>query len=160
MDDLNILLKTVEEKLLSKNCMLITVESCTGGGLAAAVTSRAGSSRWFDRSWITYSNQAKSEMVNVPMSLIEDKGAVSKEVAMSMTAGALQNTLGDRLAVSITGIAGPDGGSARKPVGTVFMSWQTRSQVVVKKFNFAGDRGNKRALAIESALLGILEINP
>ena len=140
--------------------MLITVESCTGGGLAAAVTSRAGSSRWFDRSWITYSNQAKSEMVNVPMSLIEDKGAVSKEVAMSMTAGALQNTLGDRLAVSITGIAGPDGGSARKPVGTVFMSWQTRSQVVVKKFNFAGDRGNIRALAIESALLGILEINP
>ena len=160
MDNLNSLLKTVEEKLLSTNCMLITVESCTGGGLAAAVTSRAGSSRWFDRSWITYSNQAKSEMVNVPMSLIEDKGAVSKEVAMSMTAGALQNTLGDRLAVSITGIAGPDGGSARKPVGTVFMSWQTRSQVVVKKFNFAGDRGNIRALAIESALLGILEINP
>jgi len=144
--------------LLAQNTYVATAESCTGGGLAALLTSQAGSSAWFDRSFVTYSNAAKTEMLGVPAELIDEHGAVSEPVARAMATGALANSHAD-LTVAITGIAGPDGGSADKPVGTVWFAWAKTGQPTMSEVQcFAGDRAGVQQVAITYALNGLIQI--
>lgn len=130
---------------------LALAESCTGGMIAARVTARAGSSRYFLEGNVTYSNEAKTRMLGVPAELILAKGAVSAEVAVAMAQGA-RRAAGSDLALSVTGIAGPDGGSPEKPVGTVFMAVADASSCRVEKYNFQGDRDRVRSIACFTAL--------
>lgn len=131
---------------------VVTAESCTGGWLAQCITDIAGSSAWFDRGFVSYSNAAKSDMLNVRTETIAAFGAVSAEVAVQMTQGALQNSLAD-YAIAITGIAGPTGGSILKPVGTVYIAWQKKAQAPqVTREHFNGDRHEIRRQAVYKAL--------
>lgn len=140
------------KRLKSLNWQLALAESCTGGAIAQAVTDVAGSSAWFDRGFVTYSNAAKVDMLGVKQTTLNTVGAVSQETALEMVAGALAHSHAD-LALAVTGIAGPDGGSAEKPVGTVFIGWQRRghSGVCVKQC-FAGDRHAVRQQVVEFCL--------
>jgi nicotinamide-nucleotide amidase len=117
--------ENLSQYLLKSNALIATAESCTGGWLAQCITSIAGSSAWFDRGFITYSNQAKMDMLGVKAETLAQFGAVSAEVAMQMTAGALQYSVAD-YAIAITGIAGPTGGSLEKPIGSVYIAWQKK----------------------------------
>jgi len=145
--------------LLAKGFKIALAESCTGGLLAAQLTSLAGSSDWFERGFVTYSNQAKEESIGVPKEFIERYGAVSEEVARAMSKGVLKNSLA-QVSVAITGIAGPGGGSANKPVGMVCFAWgilvndqiQTRSQTK----HFSGDRQSIREQACVYAIESLL----
>ena len=138
--------------LLSKGQILATAESCTGGMVAAAITDIAGSSAVFDRGFVTYSNAAKNEMLGVPKKLLETFGAVSEQVAMSMAAGAISHSAAT-IAIAITGIAGPTGGSETKPVGLVhFAVTQRRGKIFADKQIFEGDREQVRAKARDHAL--------
>ena len=131
---------------------IVTAESCTGGLIAAAITDIAGSSVVFDRGFVTYSNEAKAEMLGVPMVLIEQYGAVSKPVAEAMAQGAIEHS-NAQLAVSVTGVAGPGGGSADKPVGTVWIGLCQRGMKPIATHHlFAGDRAAVRAKTVETAL--------
>ncbi len=143
--------------LLSNGQRLATAESCTGGWAAQCLTSIAGSSEWFDRGFITYSNQAKQEMLGVESSTLEQHGAVSEAVAAAMATGALHNSRAD-WALSITGIAGPGGGSPDKPVGTVCFGWAgPDGQISVRTCRFGRSREEIRAQSVDCALNGILE---
>ncbi|BCG63717.1 MAG: nicotinamide-nucleotide amidase [Methyloprofundus sp.] len=138
--------------LQQSSTSIVTAESCTGGWIAQSITDIAGSSAWFDRGFITYSNSAKTDMLAVPAEIIAQFGAVSAEVAGLMTAGALQHSTAD-YAIATTGIAGPTGGTAQKPVGTVYLAWQQRGQpavVILKKFK--GNRAQVRMQAVYTAL--------
>ena len=142
---------------------LVTVESCTGGGIAQAITSIPGSSGWFDRGLVTYTNQSKHDLAGVPMEMIESHGAVSQEVAEAMAIGGVINSQAD-IAVSVTGIAGPDGGSPEKPVGTVWFAWSRRAtpypEVIDSQCRlFGGDREQVRRQSIVYALQTILTLN-
>ncbi|OGT30226.1 MAG: hypothetical protein A3E87_00610 [Gammaproteobacteria bacterium RIFCSPHIGHO2_12_FULL_35_23] len=122
------IIKFAEEagrKLLASKQMLVTAESCTGGGVAYAITSIAGSSAWFDRGLVTYSNIAKEELLNVSSATLITEGAVSKQTAIEMALGALENNYAT-VSLSITGIAGPGGGTPSKPVGTVWFAWANK----------------------------------
>jgi nicotinamide-nucleotide amidase len=130
---------------------MATAESCTGGLIAAACTGLAGSSDWFDRGWVTYSNAAKSQLLGVPADLIERHGAVSEPVARAMALGARERA-GVQVAVAVTGIAGPDGGSADKPVGTVWFGWCAGDRVWTAQQCFSGDRAAVRAQTVAYAL--------
>lgn len=142
--------------LVAKGLALAIAESCTGGLLAAAMTERPGASTVFERGFVTYSNQAKTDMLDVPAALIEEKGAVSAEVAEAMAAGALKQSSAD-LAVAITGIAGPDGGSAERPVGLVFISVaKTNAAPGVKEYRFHGNREDIRRQAAAAALTDLI----
>ncbi len=133
------------------------VESCTGGWIAQTLTSEAGSSSWFECGFVTYSNQSKQELVGVCEDTLEQHGAVSRAVAREMAAGGLRCSQAD-LAVAVTGIAGPDGGTEEKPAGTVWIAWADRSGGRLERyFLFAGDRRTVRILTVESALSGLLE---
>ena len=134
------LAESLGAKLLERQWQLTLAESCTGGGIAQAITDVAGSSAWFDRGFVTYSNAAKEDMLGVPSSALASFGAVSQETALAMVAGALAHSAAD-LAIAVTGIAGPGGGSEEKPVGTVFIAWQLRGHegACVRK-QFSGDR--------------------
>jgi len=136
---------------------IVTAESCTGGWLSQAITDIAGSSAWFDRGFITYSNAAKVEMLNVNEQTLATHGAVSAETAQEMTAGALQHSLAD-YAIAITGIAGPSGGSLDKPIGMVYFSIQKRNKpaFTIVEF-FTGNREAVRHQAVYKALQLILE---
>lgn len=128
------------EKLTSCGWQLALAESCTGGAIAKAVTDVPGSSGWFDRGFVTYSNAAKVDMLGVSQATLNTKGAVSEETALQMVAGALAHSVAD-LTMAVTGIAGPDGGTSEKPVGTVFIAWQVRGQPgCCVKQRFFGDR--------------------
>ncbi len=137
--------------LLSDKRMLATAESCTGGLIAAACTDLAGSSDWFERGFVTYSNQAKAEMLGVAAQLIESHGAVSEAVARAMAQGALQQSRA-QVSVAVTGVAGPGGGSADKPVGTVWFAWGLPSGITSEVQHFAGDRAAVRAATVAHAL--------
>ena len=131
---------------------IATAESCTGGWVAQSITDIAGSSAWFDRGFVTYSNSAKTDMLAVPTEIIAQFGAVSSEVAGLMTTGALQHSVAG-YAIATTGIAGPTGGTAQKPIGTVYLAWQQRGQpavVILKKFK--GTREQVRIQAVYTAL--------
>ncbi|RLA18824.1 MAG: damage-inducible protein CinA [Gammaproteobacteria bacterium] len=149
-------LKLAAERLgayLSENhSKIVTAESCTGGWLGECITEIAGSSAWFDRGFITYSNESKVDMLAVHSETIKKYGAVSAEVARQMTQGALQNSLAD-YAIAITGVAGPTGGSPEKPVGTVYIAWQKRTQPAqVTLENYSGNRQEIRRQAVYTAL--------
>ena len=118
---------------------LATAESCTGGWIAKCCTDRAGSSAWFDRGFVSYSNEAKHEMLGVENAVLKDAGAVSREVALQMAAGA-RSRAGTDIAVAVTGIAGPDGGSADKPVGSVWFAWALEDRAEAELLQFPGDR--------------------
>ncbi len=136
---------------------LATAESCTGGWVAQVVTSIAGSSEWFERGFVTYSNAAKQEMLGVNAETLARFGAVSAEAAIEMAKGALMHNQ-SQISVAITGIAGPEGGSEDKPVGTVWFAWAGggRSPVAVCE-HFEGHRGSVRRQAVETALRGLIE---
>lgn len=152
------LLLRLGAQLVRQNKMLVTAESCTGGGIAYAMTSLAGSSRWFERGFVTYSNSAKSEQLSVANEIISRYGAVSEEVAAAMAAGALRHSHAD-LGVAVTGIAGPDGGTPGKPVGTVCFGWSIRdSDTRTTRVLFEGNRQQVREQSILMAIQGLLDI--
>jgi nicotinamide-nucleotide amidase len=143
--------------LLADRLKLATAESCTGGWVSQCLTAIAGSSAWFERGFVTYSNTAKQEMLGVPEATLEAHGAVSQPVAVAMAEGALRHSRAD-WALSITGIAGPDGGSAEKPVGTVCFAWSGRNAgTTTETRHFAGDRPAVRAQSVAYVLAGLLE---
>jgi nicotinamide-nucleotide amidase len=152
-DAVEALVADVAAALQRRGWQLATAESCTGGGIAAACTDRAGSSAWFDRGFVTYSNAAKRELLGVPEALLEAHGAVSAEVAAAMAAGALARSDAD-VAVAVTGVAGPTGGSADKPVGTVWIAAACRHAAApaAARHRFDGDRRAVRAATVEAAL--------
>ena len=152
------LTQTLGEKFLKQNIILTTVESCTGGLLAAQLTNIPGSSTWFDRGFITYSNQSKVDCVKVKEVTINKYGAVSQQTANEMALGAIKNSQGN-LGLSITGIAGPSGGSKMKPVGTVFFSIAKKQNVIFEhQAFFDGNRVNIREKALLFALNQLLAL--
>lgn len=138
-------------RFLSQKQILVTAESCTGGGIAYAITSIPGSSQWFDCGFITYSNQSKSDILKIPEILIRQHGAVSIEVAAAMAKNALMISNGT-IAIATTGIAGPDGATPKKPVGTVCFGLANNQQVYTDLQLFSGDRESIRKQSIEHAL--------
>ena len=157
MDRVTRLAAQVGEHLSSAGDVLVTAESCTGGWLAQAVTSIAGSSGWFERGFVTYSNAAKCELLGVPSSVLERHGAVSEATVEAMARGALAASHAN-VAVSVSGIAGPAGATPDKPVGTVCVAWaRTDGRVRSVRRLFAGDRTEVRRQATELALSGLLE---
>lgn len=153
------LVQRLADQLLTHKIMLATAESCTGGGIAQALTALAGSSRWFDSGFVTYSNTAKQKMLGVPSNLFEPgaAGAVSEETVRAMTAGAIANSAAE-IAVAVSGVAGPDGGSENTPVGTVWIAWQLRGQGRAQRFHFPGGRQDVRTAAVEASLSGLLKL--
>ena len=158
MENLLDLAATTGQLLLARNESLTLAESCTGGGLACAVTEIAGSSAWFERGFVTYSNAAKTELLGVPEITIERHGAVSEATARAMAEGALAHSPA-HWAVAITGIAGPAGGSADKPVGTVCFAWAGRDLGCQAQTRcFSGDRSAVRAQSVAYALRGLIHL--
>ena len=144
--------ETLAAILLKNHWRLTTAESCTGGLVAASLTNLAGSSEWFERGYVTYSNDAKSEDIGVDAHLIQDHGAVSEQVAKAMAIGAKQSS-NSNIALSITGIAGPTGGSKEKPVGTVCFAWALNNDQVFSETKlFPGERSDIRTQASTFAL--------
>lgn len=144
--------------LLARRWKLATAESCTGGLIAAACTSLAGSSDWFERGVVTYSNDAKTELLGVPAELIVQQGAVSAEVARAMAEGTLAHTPAD-LSVAVTGVAGPGGGTAAKPVGTVWMALAQRGQPAkAVLLQLGGGRSDVREQTVDAALHALIAL--
>ena len=144
--------------LKARGMMLATAESCTGGGVAAAITGIAGSSGWFERGFVTYSNEAKQDMLGVSAATLIAYGAVSEQVAVEMATGALLHS-GAQVAVAVTGIAGPGGGSADKPVGTVCFAWAQRGAAArVQTRSFTGNRASVRRQSVAAALRGLIAL--
>ncbi len=151
------LIAELADRLMATSTRVTTVESCTGGGIAFALTGMAGSSNWFERGLVTYSNQAKSDLAAAPMALIITHGAVSEEVAAAMAAGG-QDRADVDYCMSVTGIAGPGGGSVGKPVGTVCFGWVGQRRVPqTDTALFDGDRRDVREQSIDFALRGLLD---
>lgn len=145
------------EKLQALSADITTAESCTGGLIAAALTEVPGSSAWFRQGVVTYSNEAKSSLLDVPADIFERDGAVSEACVRAMVVGALEKS-GARAAVSVSGIAGPDGGSVDKPVGTVWIGWALGNRVKAECFVFPGTRRSVREQAVFYTLRGIIEL--
>ena len=143
------------EILQERGWMMATAESCTGGLIAGACTDLSGSSNWFERGFVTYSNADKSEMLGVAPDLIEAHGAVSEAVARAMAHGALRHSRAE-VSVAVTGVAGPTGGSVDKPVGTVWFGWATPAGVFAERQRFDGDRAAVRQATVAHALAGLL----
>ena len=155
IDDLS---RQIGEACVRAHLIVAAAESCTGGGVGEAITRTAGSSAWFDRGFVTYSNEAKVDLLGVRQETIGSHGAVSEAVAREMAIGALHQSNAD-LAVAVTGIAGPDGGTAAKPVGLVWFAWAALGGEVRTKFEvFGGDRAAIREQAVIEALKGLVEL--
>ena len=154
---MNELTQKVGAALKERGLMLVTAESCTGGWVAMEVTAIAGSSDWFERGYVTYSNAAKREALGVAEETLERHGAVSEQTAREMAAGALKNGRG-QVALAITGVAGPTGGSRDKPVGTVCFAWAHGSKISSQTRRFDGDRESVRRQSVLHALQGVLEL--
>ncbi len=154
-----VLCERLAQALLARGWMLATAESCTGGLIAAACTELSGSSNWFERGFVTYSNEAKQELLGVDPQRIAQEGAVSEAVARAMAAGAVRQSRA-RVAVAVTGIAGPTGGSAAKPVGTVCFGFQVDGQLTSETRRFEGDRAAVRSATVRHALQRLLERMP
>ncbi len=147
----------VGKLLKERGLMLATAESCTGGWVAQVVTSVSGSSEWFDRGFVSYSNQSKQEMLGVKPETLEKHGGVSAEVVNEMATGALANSKA-QVSVAISGIAGPSGGTPNKPIGTVWLGWAMEgTEPRSRSTHFAGDREMVRQQAVMAALQGIIE---
>jgi len=161
--DLAGLVQQVAQALSQRGWMLATAESCTGGLIAATCTDLAGSSLWFDRGVVSYSNEAKTELLGVPAALIDQHGAVSEPVALAMAEGILRRSKA-QIAVAVTGIAGPGGGSPDKPVGTVWLAWAWRNAVAAEGpmvceaqcLSLSGNRAQVRQSTVLAALRQVL----
>jgi nicotinamide-nucleotide amidase len=146
------------EQLMRQGLLLAVAESCTGGWLAKVCTDVSGSSSWFDRGFVTYSNRAKQQMLGVSEQTLQAHGAVSEAVVIEMVSGVLQQS-DAHVAVSISGVAGPGGGTEEKPVGTVWLAWKRRTlPVIASCCHFDGDRNDVRSQAVERALQGLLDL--
>jgi nicotinamide-nucleotide amidase len=155
-DPLGALSLRVGARLREQGALLVTAESCTGGWVSQAVTAIAGSSEWFERGFVVYSNAAKEELLGVRKATLQRFGAVSEETARELALGALARSRGT-ISVAVTGVAGPSGGSATKPVGYVCFAWATRDGAKSESRNFAGDREAVRRQSVARALEGVLE---
>jgi nicotinamide-nucleotide amidase len=144
--------------LQKKGWMLSTAESCTGGLIGAACTELAGSSAWFERGFITYSNEAKTELLGVDAAVIAAHGAVSEPVARAMATGAIAHAAPSRVALAVTGVAGPTGGTPEKPVGTVWFGWSVDGDVRTERRRFDGDRATVRTATVRHALQTLVEL--
>lgn len=144
------------EALLARHAQVATAESCTGGWIAKALTDVPGSSQWFGAGLVSYSDRAKTELLGVPADLIETHGAVSEPVVRAMVDGCLQRTHAE-VGVAVSGVAGPDGGSADKPVGTVWFAFATPSGIDSERCRFDGGREVVRRQTVAHALAGLLE---
>lgn len=153
--DTTSLCEQLATQLLIRGWALATAESCTGGMIAARCTDLAGSSQWFERGFVTYSNAAKSELLGVPAELIAEHGAVSEVVACAMASGAARHAP-VQVSVAVTGIAGPGGGTPSKPVGTVWFGWHVDGVVSTECRVFEGDRAAVRQATVHHALQGLL----
>ena len=153
---MNALAKKLGKRLKRRRAMLVTAESCTGGWVAQAVTAISGSSDWFERGFVTYSNAAKRELLGVKKRTLQKFGSVSEETAREMVKGALKKSRGT-IAVAVTGVAGPTGGSARKPVGLVCFAFATSRAVFSETRRFKGNRESVRRQSVVHALKGVLE---
>lgn len=147
----------ISTALLARGWMLATAESCTGGLIAAACTDLSGSSQWFERGFVSYSNAAKAELLGVDAALIAAHGAVSEPVVRAMAAGAVAHAAA-QVAVAVTGVAGPGGGSTDKPVGTVWFGWQVDGLLRSERRRFDGDRATVRAATVEHALRTLVQL--
>lgn len=147
----------VADLMLKNKLKLVTAESCTGGMIAAACTDLAGSSDWFERGFVTYSNDAKTELLDVQAQLLLSEGAVSEAVARAMVRGALAHSHA-QVAVAVTGVAGPTGGSPAKPVGTVWFGFAVPGQVITEKRHFDGDRAQVRAATVRHAFTRLVAL--
>lgn len=145
------------EILLKKGWLLATAESCTGGLIAATCTDLAGSSGWFERGFVSYSNEAKTELLGVDAALIAQHGAVSEAVARAMTEGALRHSRA-QVALAVTGVAGPGGGTPAKPVGTVWFGWATPAGLTSELRRFDGDRAAVRQATVRHSLQRLGEL--
>ncbi|WP_341915899.1 CinA family protein [Polaromonas sp. YR568] len=152
-----VLVGLLADLLLKKGWLLATAESCTGGLISAACTDLAGSSNWFERGFVTYSNEAKTEMLGVAATLITAHGAVSEEVARAMAEGAITHSRA-RVAVAVTGVAGPTGGSRAKPVGTVWFGFTVDGHISSEMQHFSGDRAAVRAATVQHALQRLVQL--
>ena len=157
-DDVVDLARKVGSKCLRKRAVIATAESCTGGGVATAITHIAGSSQWFDRAFVTYSYEAKREVLGVSRASLRKHGAVSEVVVCEMARGALRQSRAD-IVVAITGIAGPTGGTRTKPVGLVWFAWASRDgPVQPRRFHFKGNRAAVRLQSVAVALRGLSDL--
>lgn len=143
------------QALLARHWMLATAESCTGGMIAAACTDVAGSSQWFERGFVSYSNEAKTELLGVAPALLQQHGAVSEPVVRAMAQGALSHSRA-QVSVAVTGVAGPTGGSKDKPVGTVWFGFAVGGELTSEMRLFSGDRAAVRAATVRHAIDGLL----
>lgn len=150
------LVEKLSARLTQNGMMMAAAESCTGGMIAAAMTDRAGSSAVFERGFVTYSNQSKTELLGVPEEILKVYGAVSRETAQTMVQGALKNSRA-QVVVAVTGIAGPSGGSAEKPVGLVYIGYGAAGKINVAEHRFTGDRAAIRQATAEAALVHLLD---
>ncbi len=151
------LVERLAAQLQQRQWMLATAESCTGGLIAGACTDLGGSSNWFERGFVSYSNAAKSELLGVSPALIAQHGAVSEEVARAMAEGALRHSAA-QVTVAVTGVAGPTGGTPDKPVGLVWFGLALPGRVLTEKRHFPGDRAAVRAATVHHALSRLLEL--
>lgn len=149
------LVEAVSARLLARGWKMVSAESCTGGWIAKCCTDRAGSSAWFERGFVTYSNAAKQDSLGVDAATLEHAGAVSREVALQMAQGACRRA-GVEVAVAVTGIAGPDGGTPQKPVGTVWFGWSLAGHSEAEVMTFSGDRDAIRRCSVAHAFQGLI----
>jgi nicotinamide-nucleotide amidase len=157
-DDITELARRLGRACKRRKVEVVTAESCTGGGLAAAVTRISGSAKWFERGFVTYSNSAKKDLLGVSQRTLKRHGAVSEAVAREMAVGALASSPAD-VSVSVTGIAGPTGAVPGKPVGTVWLCWAVRGgPVQSRRFLFTGGRVEVRKQSVAMALQGLLDL--
>ena len=152
------ILRKVSKMLHENNLSVVSAESCTGGWVAKQLTDLAGSSAIFDRGYVTYSNQAKQDMLGVSTEALDNYGAVSEQVVIEMVEGALKNSQAD-IALSISGVAGPEGGTADKPVGLVCFGWKKRDEEAkTETIIFAGNRDEIRRQAVDFSLEGVINL--
>ena len=155
---MEVLAAQVGAALKAHGLLLATAESCTGGGVAQAITEVSGSSAWFERGFVTYSNLSKQQMLGVSAATLLQYGAVSEATVREMVSGALAHSAA-QLAVAVSGIAGPGGGTADKPVGTIWFAWgAAHGACFSRRHQLSGDRGHVRAQAVAIALQGVLEL--
>jgi nicotinamide-nucleotide amidase len=157
MTDTRELCEQLAQALLDRGWKLATAESCTGGMIAAACTDLSGSSNWFERGFVTYSNEAKTDSLGVDPGLIAQHGAVSEVVARAMAFGAIRQSLA-QVSVAVTGVAGPAGGTPQKPVGTVWFGFQVDGQLTSETRRFDGDRAAVRSATVQHALRRLHEL--
>ena len=149
------LAKSLGNLLADKKAFISTAESCTGGAIAEAITSVAGSSKWFDRGYVTYSNKAKRQMLSVRVNTLKKFGAVSERTVEEMAKAAIKKS-GATFSIAVSGVAGPEGGTAEKPVGTVWFAWAVNNEIETLSMKFPGDREAVRRGAVIMALQGLI----